>query len=642
MTNPGDEYYGHAVANGEVNFFSVSSLERGDIRSGGCLLKYHKRYVQGLKDVESKSKSAGTALHTELENYYKAGPNAPIMLSATAMKALPYLPERGVDILSEAKLSSPKSPHLYAAGVPLIVKVDLIHDRGTNKGGDDIESTIDPAGTVEVLDFKWKKDGSRTEFLLQPAELVSTIQMSGYGVCIGNVWPDREHVRLSHLYVPATRGNAKKVTRLHVIDDCRRNWEYVESVARTLIDVAKETNERHVPGNRHACDKYGGCDHRANCYAYARNTEQYTTSLLFGQSTATELKDSMSLLTTLPTDLVTNVSTAQPQTTQPSVAQMMAPQPDLRAQLASEETAQRAQATQQTVGTYPGFAAAWATIEAAGSVTGGPGIPGLAGQAAQLKGALNGYAVQPGAGLAGTGHLGQFTISDPAQVIQLAQEIATQSTPAQPAPVIVQHVQHVTAPGFIAPEAPPSNPALSAKPIEGFSLPGMQVAQPAPQVAATVTLQPATPAVVQTTETPKKKARRTKAEMESASTSVAVVPTAPATTEETFDANSAVFVNCLPNSDFESLRPYVDQICDALVKRFNNGPEALRDVRIAPKDSPLGYGGWAGAIRALVIDCPPPPGTYFIDTRDSDLTRAVTDGLETVCNRTGALFTKGI
>jgi hypothetical protein len=103
-----------------------------------------------------------------------------------------------------------------------------------------------------------------------------------------------------------------------------------------------------------------------------------------------------------------------------------------------------------------------------------------------------------------------------------------------------------------------------------------------------------------------------------------------------------VFVNTLPNCEFESLRPYVDQICDALVKKFNTSADNLRDVRVAPKDSPLGYGGWAGAIRALVIDCPPPAGCYYLDARDSDLNRAVADGLETVCNSTGALYSKGL
>lgn len=653
MSRSNDEYYGHAVVNGVPQFYSVSALERGDIRSGGCLLKWHKRYVQGLKDKDSDSKTAGNAMHSELETYYKAGPDAPIMLSAMAMRALPYLPDRGPDILSEAKLSSPRAPFLFADGVPLIVKVDLLHDRGTNKGAESPEEMYDPPGTVEVLDFKWKKNASvrSQEFHLQPSELVKSIQMSGYGVAVGNVWPEREHVRLSHLYIPAT-GIPRKVTRLHVIDDCRRNWEYVESVGRTLRDVAKETNERNVQGNRHACEKYGGCDHKATCYAYARNVEQYTTSQLFGETAAKEL--TMGLLNTLPPDLTQTVQAAQPQ----SLLGQLPPQPDMRAQLAAEEAAQRAQAAQTSVGTYPGFAEAWATIERAGQ-----GTPALAGLAAQLKAAMGGYAITPGAGLPGAGRLAGLTIQDPSHIIQLAGELANNGqVPAVQQPAPVQHVQHnAQAPmqsTFLPPNAPQSNPALAAKPVEGFSLPTQPVMLQPPQmqqVAMQVPLSNGVPQLVPTTnvsaapvEAPKKKrGRKSNAEKAASAQPIQAIDATtgqPVTIDpDVFDSDSAVYINCIPNGEFESLKPYVDQICEALIKKFGSAdPQALRDVRMAPKDGPLGFGAWPGAIRALVIECPPPGGLYYLDTRDSDLSRPVADGLETVCNRVGALCVKGI
>ncbi len=314
------EHHSSAVIGGEVQHLSVSSIERADIRAGGCLRKWWYRYVAHIQDVVSKSQSAGIALHAELADYLRTGNK---MLSALAMRGLFMVPEPGADLLVEQSIGS---SYLFAAGIPLKGYIDCAHDRGTNKGGQDIEAANDPTGTVEVIDWKWKRDGAKEEFFIQPNELHRNTQMAGYGIFISKAFPSTSYVRLSHGYFPATRGLPRKVTKLHVLDDCARTWEYVDSVGRTVRDVAREIDPEHVPGNRFSCDKYGGCQHRPYCSAYKAGIAATSTASLFGDAMSKEI--TMGLMNTLPLEL-------RQQVTQPQQPQQ--PQQDMRQQLAQEE-----------------------------------------------------------------------------------------------------------------------------------------------------------------------------------------------------------------------------------------------------------------------------------------------------------------
>lgn len=664
-------YFGRAVIDGIPQFFSVTGLEKGDIRSGGCLQKWHRRYVLGIKDEDSKSAAAGKKMHDELA-FYETHPGAPVMLSAVAMKGLAFVPDPGLDLIVEQTLSSPKNPQLFADGIPVITKMDLVHDRATNKGAQDVNETIDPPGTIEVIDWKWKGDGKKTEYQLQPEELIRTIQMSGYGVTVGNLWPDRERVRLSHVYFFAKNGTARKVTKLHVIDDARRSWEYVDTLARTLRQVAREPNPDNVTPNRFACDRYGGCPYRADCRAYGKNVEQLTMAKLYGETAAKEIKMGLQL----PPGLIPQPQQAQ-QPAQPQYVQQLPAQPQqVQQQLQQEEAQLRAQAAQTQAGTHPGFPEACAAIERSGR-----GFPMLAGRAAQLKAAMGGYQMTPGAGLAGSGELGGIMMDDPAMIVQLGNELLqeeqrkiqnAQQAALQQAPQQIQlpqNTQPQQLPGFsstyLPPDAPQNNPALAAKPIEGFPMAGVVMQQPVAQIQ----LQPQQPVQMVTQEvvqqaqpTAPKRGRRTKAEMEAARAAAAPAGVAPVVTGQTipmqqpaqqpqavntndaelpFDADSAVYVNCIPNGDFESLHPYIDSICDALVKRFASGPEALKDVRSCDPKGPLGFGGWRGGIRAIVLEIPPPAGNWYIDARNNELASEVANAMLTVCTRTGAHYVKG-
>lgn len=73
----------------------------------------------------------------------------------------------------------------------------------------------------------------------------------------------------------------------------------------------------------------------------------------------------------------------------------------------------------------------------------------------------------------------------------------------------------------------------------------------------------------------------------------------------------------------EDLMPYVQGMCDALAKK-----EGIADVRLAPKTSDLGYGGWKAMLTVMCKTNPPPAGLYVI--QQSELTEPVIEALSTV------------
>ena len=261
--------FGKAVVDGQLRYLSVSALEKFDPRSGtGCPRKYWYRYVAGKPEPTSDSMAKGIALHKEIEHYLKTGEKT---LSPLALRGLHLLPKPGKDLWIEQAIHTVHngtitSP-LTAAGVPFVGFIDILHRRGTNQGTDDINEANDPPGTVAVEDIKWKGNASwkgQSSFK-RPDELIKTIQMSGYGEFVRRSFPMTKHVRLSHLYFPVKGGVPTKVTRLHVVEDCRKAWEYAEGLAEAVKDVAKEADVERVPVNIQACGAYGGCPHAAYC-----------------------------------------------------------------------------------------------------------------------------------------------------------------------------------------------------------------------------------------------------------------------------------------------------------------------------------------------------------------------------------------
>jgi hypothetical protein len=287
--------YGRAVENGgtpeaRLRFASVSRISGADPAEGGCLRAWHFEMVGGKKRPKTKASTRGDNLHDEIEKYLKTGDRS---LSSLALSGLHMVPDPGPDLLVEHDLCLrplDKHPHdgldlrdpaqkqlaetcaaellaaapLTADGVPVLGRMDLVHGRGTNKGGVNIDEVADPPNTVEVYD--WKSTGN-PDYIKKPRELPGLIQMAGYAEWVYRVEPAAEQVRLSHGYFVERGGPSRKVSLRVVRGDVARTWEHAEGVVRSMKDAAREQDPDRVPANLEACGRFGGCPHREYCGA---------------------------------------------------------------------------------------------------------------------------------------------------------------------------------------------------------------------------------------------------------------------------------------------------------------------------------------------------------------------------------------
>lgn len=693
------ELIGPSILNGEIRYFSVSTVTKAAPRAMGCYRRLFREKV--LKIEPEKSKAAiegaatGHAMHEAIENHLLTG--APLA-SAIALKGAHMIPPPGPGLLVEHPIhviepAAPGAPYgrphslLEVDGIPFVGFIDLLNFRGINYGGGNIEEMHDPPGTVEVQDWKWKRkayDRYKNSLLKSPAELIYEIQMAGYGEWVRQTYFDAQHIRLSHAYFIEQGAPAQKVTKLHVVSDFEPAWKYATSVARTIRDIVRETDENKVPANVRACDAFGGCPHRETCEGYRQNA----LDAVFGKIAQDfKTENEMGLLSNLP---------QQPQVPPPA-------QPDMRAQLEAEEQRLRAAqpAAQQIV---PSIADAIACIESHGR-----GFPQLSGAAATAYAQARGINLTPGAGLAGGGNLGGLNLTEPAHLGQLADELEDKAgrpkrfavvPPPAPQPTPVQQVAqtmtyapqqvaviHNTQPTqvFAAPAVNPAAGGLLA-PGAPASIPQLAAMSAAPQAPVYTDPTPTTTMTVTAAEEPKKRGRgRPPKTSDTAPVQQTAAPTgtppAPPPSHgqafnhtvgapqvaaaqpgavSTFSMNEIgpvkvqtndsqaleVYVNCRPfGTPTVSLDPYVDMLNRELSKRYcvdAQGRPTIQDIRCAPKDSPLGYAGWKGAVHECVRTNPPPAQAYHFDVGFDELREIVADAMRVVCAETESLFVRGL
>jgi hypothetical protein len=266
--------HGRAVEKGTVRFLSVSALEKADAsKPNGCLRRWWYQYIGGIKEPPSKAMLEGEQLHREIATYLETGHKA---LSSQVLSGLHMIPDPGPDLLIEHDII-PAMPDgksglahavLKADGIPVLGAIDLIHARGINKGTNDITDTHDPAGTIEVIDWKT----CRTLNHAKPGpELLKSIQMVGYGKYIFEAEPDAKLVRLSHGYFPK-QGTPRKTTIRADRGQINKSWEHANRVASSIRDAAKETNPDLVEANTQACTAFGkDCPAKSVCSAVKNN-----------------------------------------------------------------------------------------------------------------------------------------------------------------------------------------------------------------------------------------------------------------------------------------------------------------------------------------------------------------------------------
>ena len=117
--------------------------------------------------------------------------------------------------------------------------------------------------------------------------------------------------------------------------------------------------------------------------------------------------------------------------------------------------------------------------------------------------------------------------------------------------------------------------------------------------------------------------------------------TAPAGEAQTVEVDDetaiSIFVNTIPSCAFEDIRPYVDKLCAALAQTYG-----AADIRCAPKEGPLSFGKWTGALAAFAKQNPPPAGIYLARVYGpADPVACVVDALRGQVIESGGLFCEG-
>jgi hypothetical protein len=712
------DFLGKAVINGEMRYGSVSAVKSFDSGTrGGCPRRWWFSKIGGkseaAREAPRAAKDKGIKLDTELKHYLRTGEKN---LSGLALKGLHILEKPGADLGLDVKMHTvdkydEQQPDgswkfglirvnslLTAAGIPFVGELDVVHTRGHYRD-DDGTFYDDPPDTVEVGDIKFKsyaKDRHGNSTLSLPTDLIRDIQMAGYGEWVARVRPSTKNVRLSHLYFPEKGALPTKVTRLHVIDDCRQTWNYVEGVVGNMKLAARETDVEQVPYNTAACDAFAGCPHREYCSGYRR------TSLdnLYGKIANDFVQGEP------PVGLLSN----NPQMMQNAPQPAQQPQTDMRTQLAAEEAQMRAQVAQQQQQMPQQLNTAQLADACQRLSSFGFGFPALGANAAQAYAVMGGQQIPQGfqyqgipAPAGSRRSLHTIVLNEVAHVYQLLQELeaerSTQGPQIRPGVVDAsrqyvqaqpgqQHVQPVqynqTTQQYV--DARTGTPLTQAAPVNtmvagGILPPGAPESRPElamqqPAAALVIDVVAKQEALEQaTTETKKKPGRPKKTVLDTApeaagspqpaQTAATPPPSAPTTPVQavatqvtpaaasslpeapTFAEESCcVLVNArFAGRSTKSLAPYVDYINAELSKRYSvtsDGKPGIQDVRCVPKDSPLAFGGWKGAVREVVKADPPPPDAYHLDTFSDDLNEVVADALRVVAEQRGWLYVRAV
>ncbi len=614
--------YGSCVTNGKLNYLAPTTIAKADPnnpKGGGCLRKFYYRYVLGWKEPDRGWLNLGIACHAEIENYLITGVNTLGRITSATARFIPAPDPERKRLLIEHDIGSGSlaTAKLRLIDVPVVGYTDVVHEEPaiTPEGG----NFDDPQGTIECLDWKFgsAKKGSEQDYSLSSHDLRIDTQMVTTGMwALRNTPQVDAPIRVSHVYTN-TKGRAEssKATILMPRGQLSQRWKYLEGVARSIQDVAKESDVEKVPANLNACEAFGGCAYREKCTA--RNFNSLES--FFGPEEKSE-ELNMGLIDML------DMPKPAPAVPPPSPTVDLGLGQDIASQMATFA----AQPSAVTV--PPGFAEAVALIEAKGY-----GMPALGGAAAKAYAAVKKYE-RVGDGYAGSGDLAKIPqVMDPDRLIGIAREIGPLPTkpvaiPPPVSPMIVAPPPLLT--GVLPPDAPKSNPMIASLPVEGFAhpsavtpaveIPGLLASVPpaiaAPIVAAGAVSNPASVAIEPAE--PKKRGRP-------AGKKPAEAPTENKATPESSPEGRWLFVNAIPNVAYDDLQRLVNELSIGMARHYKCEP---CDPRMAPKDSPLGYGAWKGALTALArkaVNSPErlAPGAYYLDSRGSELNEAVFDGL---------------
>lgn len=660
-------------------FFSPSVMMSSDpTTSEGCLRKLYYEKVMQLRPPEKEWQTTGKELHAQNEVYLLTGDRSGMgQLALAGIHMLPRPLPEDPRIYIEHDITGPSldAAPLRPAGVPMVGYIDCIQWRGTNAGSLDIEDTIDPEGTVEVIDWKTTSD---PKWIKSPQEVARTIQMTTYGKWAVEV-KGAEWVRLSHgYYITKGRHTPRKVSlRVHK-DQINERWEYVEKLASSLVEVVKATNPDDVPANTRACEAFRGCPHAGYCSAAMHNS----LSEYVGSDFASALIGAMP-----PPVTILPATTSQESPLMSLLSKLQAAKAPEATKLSSDlskpskEDEMHRLLTEELNAKYPGAIEAVLKLEALGL-----GMPKLSGEAQRVYLVANKLSVSqtPTEPLPGRGELESFEFHDAAQikdVLTEAEEIAKErgivpAPVAEETPTVTLDPFPADAPAALA--APREEEQVIPEPVLDAAA-AMAVAAgdaPAPKKRGRKPGQKNKPKDVPVEakdgadefapqpDPVRETATREEADnmdLQAGSTTINVVGAVPesasfaamkaakdAAREQHYSAvittkvdagNINLFVDCIPTLEYKSFWPIVTRVTDMIAQKYKGD-----DYRCCTME-PAKFGGWRGllshGLKALYEAGQIEAGNYVFDGLQSDAGQPVMEAMRDIVSKSGGFIVRG-
>lgn len=569
------------VVDGVLHSTSPTDVQRADPGSqGGCLRKWWYRQVARLpQKPRTKSQERGDEGHAQIKGYLSGGPRPD---RSDVVKGLHRVPEPGEDLLVETYVD------VELEGVRVTCKMDLAHARPA-LCVDPETGAADPAGTVEVKDWKFRSDG---RYVPEAGDLPKDLQMALYG----DYWHRRgvPAVRLTQENFVASPSGVVTRSFLARPADVAPAIERARAVVRRMIDVARETDPERVPACRDACRAFGGCDYYDTCSAPAFDPLEQILKKHLGEERTMGVLD----------DVRKKASAA---------AAAKAAKADEQAGATAEELAAAKRAAEARAAEERRAALGEDLLESIAFLRAHPrGYPPMRGRAAQAWAAEQLKVADPSTTIAGQWELKDCEpVEDPADLVKLAIELVEgegEKTETQAKADVAQAAAHDKAAAdakylaeqqkaiaqadarrhpasVVPPDAPASDPAKHLEAAEAKNKKG------------------------------KDKTAKARAEADEA--------TGRRTVEDVAEPTSTVLVlvDCLPVSgDFTTRR--LEPYCYSLLKAIAGGA----DIRMSSGED-FGFGKWRSAIEAAACHKHPEPGTWLLDSRMGELAESVVAGL---------------
>jgi hypothetical protein len=257
-------------ADGTLDFFSVSSQKTFRL----CPRAWWWDKKKGMPSKQTKGAKIGDECHGRVEHYMLTGEDVrgPIELAGADLLA-PYFEQRRRDPES-VEVEAALAPRLRtASGVILRGFTDLLVHPGASPWGD---------GLPEFVDHKFMRN---FDYVPDENDLRDDGQGLGYaawGLFVR--WPGLTRVRFTH-HQHAREGKDRKPRRVSVVHDLthvRAAWEKTtREIDLHMTGVALLTDQEQVPvgdiegdpetGKGSCCDAFGRCSYRSICSASPEN-----------------------------------------------------------------------------------------------------------------------------------------------------------------------------------------------------------------------------------------------------------------------------------------------------------------------------------------------------------------------------------